>query len=158
MSLVKYQHSNFFAHYCFYSTIIPFLKKDFPVAQMVKSLPAMQQTRARFLSWEDPLGVAKSWTRLTHKHCFYINTVKRKIMSQVYLIIVQALQTSQGSLFPGDCRLYSEMSISLSLLECKSYHLRVFLILFTGMPPGIRSCLAHSRHSIIIYLIYYLMK
>ena len=27
----------------------------FPVAQMVKNLPAMQETRARSLGWEDPL-------------------------------------------------------------------------------------------------------
>ena len=26
------------------------------VAQMVKRLPAMQETRVRFLDWEDPLG------------------------------------------------------------------------------------------------------
>ena len=42
------------------------------VAQMVKSLPAMQETQVRFLGWEDPLekgmatvdGVAKSLTLL----------------------------------------------------------------------------------------------
>ena len=28
---------------------------DFPVAQMVKNLPVMQETMARSLSWEDPL-------------------------------------------------------------------------------------------------------
>ena len=27
----------------------------FPVAQLVKNLPAMQETRVRFLGWEDPL-------------------------------------------------------------------------------------------------------
>ena len=27
----------------------------FPVAQLVRNLPAMQQTWVRFLSWEDPL-------------------------------------------------------------------------------------------------------
>ena len=31
------------------------LTKDFPVAQMVKGLPAMQETRVRFLGWEVPL-------------------------------------------------------------------------------------------------------
>ena len=30
-------------------------KEDFPVAQMVKNLPAMQETRVRFLGWEVPL-------------------------------------------------------------------------------------------------------
>ena len=29
--------------------------KDFPVAQMVKNLPTMQETRARSLGWEVPL-------------------------------------------------------------------------------------------------------
>ena len=29
--------------------------KDFPVAQMVKNLPAMQETRVRPLGWEVPL-------------------------------------------------------------------------------------------------------
>ena len=63
------------------------IKMDSLVAQMVKSLPAMQETRVQPLSWEDPLekemathssilenpmdgeawqatvhGVAKSWT------------------------------------------------------------------------------------------------
>ena len=28
---------------------------DFPVAQMVKNLPAMQESWVRFLGWEDPL-------------------------------------------------------------------------------------------------------
>ena len=28
---------------------------DFHVAQIVKNLPAMQETRVRSLSWEDPL-------------------------------------------------------------------------------------------------------
>ena len=27
-----------------------------PVAQLVKNLPAMQETLVRFLGWEDPLG------------------------------------------------------------------------------------------------------
>ena len=33
---------------------------DFPVAQMVKNLPTMQETRVRSLGWEDPLesGIA----------------------------------------------------------------------------------------------------
>ena len=30
-------------------------KEDFPVAQTVKNLPAMQETRVRFLGWEVPL-------------------------------------------------------------------------------------------------------
>ena len=29
--------------------------RDFPVAQMVKNLPAMQETRVRSLGWEDAL-------------------------------------------------------------------------------------------------------
>ena len=28
---------------------------DFPIAQMVKNLPAMQETRVQSLCWEDPL-------------------------------------------------------------------------------------------------------
>ena len=59
---------------------------DFPVAQMVKNLPAMRETWVRSLGWEDPLekgmathssilawrilcivlGVAKSRTRLSN--------------------------------------------------------------------------------------------
>ena len=31
---------------------------DFPIAQMVKNLPAMQKTRVRSLGWEDPLEKA----------------------------------------------------------------------------------------------------
>ena len=30
-------------------------QKDFPVAQTVKNLPVMQETRVRSLGWEDPL-------------------------------------------------------------------------------------------------------
>ena len=66
-------------------------KKASLVAQMVNSLPAMQETQVQSLSWEDPLekematqysclenpmdggawwatvrGVAKSWTRLSN--------------------------------------------------------------------------------------------
>ena len=33
----------------------PFLPQDFPEAQMVKNLPAMQETQVRSLDWEDPL-------------------------------------------------------------------------------------------------------
>ena len=33
---------------------------DFPIAQMVKNLPAMQKTRVRSLGWEDPLEKASS--------------------------------------------------------------------------------------------------
>ena len=32
---------------------------DFPIAQMVKNLPAMQKTRVRCLGWEDPLEKAR---------------------------------------------------------------------------------------------------
>ena len=61
------------------------------VAQLVKNLPAMQETWLRSLGWEDPLekekatplqdsglensmdcivhGVTKSWTRLSNFHC-----------------------------------------------------------------------------------------
>ena len=31
------------------------MKEGFKVAQMVKNLPAMQETQIRFLCWEDPL-------------------------------------------------------------------------------------------------------
>ena len=31
---------------------------DFPIAQMVKNLPAMQETRVQSLCWEDPLEQA----------------------------------------------------------------------------------------------------
>ena len=39
-----------------------------PVAQMVKNLPAMQETWVRFLGWEDPLdeGMATQSTILAH--------------------------------------------------------------------------------------------
>ena len=30
-------------------------REDFPVAEMVKNLPAMQETRVHFLGWEDAL-------------------------------------------------------------------------------------------------------
>ena len=33
----------------------PFLPQDFPEAQMVKNLPAMQETQVRSLGQEDPL-------------------------------------------------------------------------------------------------------
>ena len=66
------------------------IKRDSLVAQTVKHLPAMQETRVQFLGWEDPLekemashsclensmdggawwstvhGVAESWTRLSN--------------------------------------------------------------------------------------------
>ena len=32
-----------------------FIYQDFPVAQTVKNLPAMQETSVRSLGWEDPL-------------------------------------------------------------------------------------------------------
>ena len=32
-----------------------FLIQDFPIAQMVKNLPARQETWVRSLGWEDPL-------------------------------------------------------------------------------------------------------
>ena len=40
--------------------VIQSLQRDFPVAQTVKNLPAMQETRVRFLGWEVPLekGIA----------------------------------------------------------------------------------------------------
>ena len=39
-----------------FSKIIEILAtNNFPVAQMVKNLPAMQEIRVRFLGWEDPL-------------------------------------------------------------------------------------------------------
>ena len=41
--------------YCGYSTLYQILAASL-VAQMVKRLPAMQETRVRFLDWEDPLG------------------------------------------------------------------------------------------------------
>ena len=61
---------------------------DFPIAQMVKNLPAMQETRVQSLGWEDPLekgmaihstshreawratvsGVTKSWIWLSDSH------------------------------------------------------------------------------------------
>ena len=31
------------------------LIKDFPLAQLLKNLPAMQENQVRFLGWEDPL-------------------------------------------------------------------------------------------------------
>ena len=31
------------------------LTKDFPLAQLVKNLPAMQENQVRLLGWEDPL-------------------------------------------------------------------------------------------------------
>ena len=39
---------------------------DFPVAQMVKNLPAMQESWVRFLGWEDPLekGMANHFSIL----------------------------------------------------------------------------------------------
>ena len=71
----------------------PYAFEDFPVAQMLKNLPAMQENWVRSLGWEDPLEkgmathssilawripmdrgswqatvheIAKSWTRLSH--------------------------------------------------------------------------------------------
>ena len=31
------------------------ISMDFPVAQTVKNMPVMQETRVQFLGWEDPL-------------------------------------------------------------------------------------------------------
>ena len=41
-------------------------KKDFPVAQMVKNLPAMQETKVQSLGREDPLkkGMATHYSTL----------------------------------------------------------------------------------------------
>ena len=39
-----------------------YMDQDFPVTQMVKNLPAMQETRVRSLGWEVPLEK----TRATH--------------------------------------------------------------------------------------------
>ena len=45
--------------YFFYSAVVDFqvalVVKNFPVAQRVKNLLAMQETRVRSLGWEDPL-------------------------------------------------------------------------------------------------------
>ena len=38
-----------------YAFVFSCLKKDSLVAQLVKNLPAMQETLVRFLGWEDPL-------------------------------------------------------------------------------------------------------
>ena len=119
----------FFAHYCFYSTNTPFFFKDFPVAQTVKSacnaadqgsIPELGRSSGSCKHLDET-----NTNILLFHHQRICQQVKRKI-NLLVLIIVQASQTSQGSLFPGDCRLSSEMSISLSLLECKSYDLRVF--------------------------------
>ena len=64
------------------------------VAQLVKNLPTMQETRVRSLGWEDPLegqptpvfwpgefhGVAKSWTQLSDLHF--------PLLLSVYMIFV----------------------------------------------------------------------
>ena len=68
------------------------LKKVFLIAQLVKNLPAMQETLVRFLGWEDPLekerlplqysglenstdcvvhGIAKSRTQLSDFHSLH---------------------------------------------------------------------------------------
>ena len=38
---------------------------NFPIAQTVKNLPAMQETRVRSLGWEDPLEKASHSSILT---------------------------------------------------------------------------------------------
>ena len=65
---------------------LPFHPEGFPDSQLIKNLPAMQETWVRFLAWEDPLekgksthssilawripihGVTKSWTQLSDFH------------------------------------------------------------------------------------------
>ena len=39
----------------FFSSVICLMYKGFPMAWMVKNLPAVQETQFRFLRWEDPL-------------------------------------------------------------------------------------------------------
>ena len=38
-----------------YTRVVCMYSRDFPLAQMVKNLPAMQETWVRFLGQEDPL-------------------------------------------------------------------------------------------------------
>ena len=38
-----------------YRNITAYCNNDFPIAQTVKNLPAMQETQVRSLGWEDPL-------------------------------------------------------------------------------------------------------
>ena len=47
----------------------PVYVRAFPVAQMVKSLPTIQETLVQFLGWEDPLekGAATHSSALTWK-------------------------------------------------------------------------------------------
>ena len=48
---------------------------DFPVAQMVKNLPAMQESWVRFLGWEDPLekGMATVEQRVQAVVTLFVN-------------------------------------------------------------------------------------
>ena len=47
--------TRFFQFSSFYFCNTMLLSQDFPVAQMVKNLSAMQQTQVRSMGWEDPL-------------------------------------------------------------------------------------------------------
>ena len=47
--------TRFFQFSSFYFCSTMLLSQDFPVAQMVKNLSAMQQTQVRSMGWEDPL-------------------------------------------------------------------------------------------------------
>ena len=49
-------------------------KKDFPVAQMVKNLPAMQEIKVRSLGQKDPLDKGMA----THSSTFAWRTLQRE--------------------------------------------------------------------------------
>ena len=83
-----------------------------PVAQMVNSLPAMQETQVQSLGWENPLekelathssslawrspwteavtcGIAKSWKYSIHlKGQFYLNTFYLKNLYRLLMISI----------------------------------------------------------------------
>ena len=102
---------------------------NFPIAQTVKNLPAIQETRVRSLGWEDPLekashstilawriprieepgglvcGPAKSQTQLSnqHTHGNYVLGNSLKLMKNLRSIIIPKI-------FPGLGTKESELS------------------------------------------------
>ena len=84
------------------------LKKVFLIAQLVKNLPAMQETLVRFLGWEDPLekerlplqysglenstdcvvhGIAKSRTQLSDFHSLH-SLLQGKMLDHLGMLLL----------------------------------------------------------------------
>ena len=79
------------------------------MAQLVKNLPAMQETWVQSLGWEDPLekgmathGVTKSWTRLSD----LLLTYCRKVRASIFLNFIPMVRSA-----PHICRPWMKVQI-----------------------------------------------